>query len=261
MTVSVANTANTNTFDYWRNRTNELAYSMSTYAVTAGGSNSAVGDAAITGTFTANGLVLLNDGVRIGNSSVNAEINVSTIFIGNSSVNATITGSSFTFGGTVYSGNVTTYFVANSSIVKIANSTSNVAMTIPTSAQVSNGQYYLAANGNWTLIQQINPISNTKTLIGTSSQDIDNFAKATYVSAEYLVYVKDNVANNRSVSKILVAHDGGTSNSQAYLTEYGVMNTNSAMGVFGAYTNTTHTILQFTPVSPSVTINFTRLVT
>ena len=41
MTVTVANTANTNTFDYWRNRTNELAYAMSTYAVTAGGSNTA----------------------------------------------------------------------------------------------------------------------------------------------------------------------------------------------------------------------------
>ena len=41
MTVTVANTGNTNTFDYWRNRTNELAYAMTTYVVTAGGSNTA----------------------------------------------------------------------------------------------------------------------------------------------------------------------------------------------------------------------------
>jgi len=67
MTVTVANTANTNTFDYWRNRTNELAYAMSTYAVTAGGTNTAVGNAAISGNFNANS-------ISIGNSSVNVAI-------------------------------------------------------------------------------------------------------------------------------------------------------------------------------------------
>ena len=91
MTVTVANTSNTNTFDYWRNRTNELAYAMTTYAVTAGSSNAAVGNAAITGNFNAN-----------------------TITVGNSSVNT---------------------------LIRTANS-----------YQVANGQYFLNANGNWTLI-------------------------------------------------------------------------------------------------------------
>mgnify|MGYP006268072437 CR=1 FL=1 len=67
MTVIVANTANTNTFDYWRNRTNELAYAMTTYAVTAGGSNAAVGDAAVTGR-------LISNTVSVGNASVNVVI-------------------------------------------------------------------------------------------------------------------------------------------------------------------------------------------
>ena len=91
MTVTVANTSNTNTFDYWRNRTNELAYAMTTYAVTAGSSNAAVGNAAITGNFNANTL-------RIGNSTINTSI-------------------------------------------RTANST-----------QQSNGQYFLNANGLWSLI-------------------------------------------------------------------------------------------------------------
>ena len=260
MTVTVANTGNTNTFDYWRNRTNELAYAMTTYAVTAGGSNTAAGNAAITGTFTANVLVV-NTGINIGNSTVNAVVNTSTLFVGNSSVNATLTGENLTIKIGVYAGNSSANIVANTTNLKIANSTSNIAVTIPTSAQVSNGQYYLASNGNWTLIQQINPISNNKSLVGTSAQDVDSFAKATYFAAEYLVYVKDNVANNRSVSKLVVLHDGGTSTSNAFVTEYAAMNTNTAMGVFGVYTNTTHTILQYTPVSPSVTLNYTRLVT
>jgi hypothetical protein len=66
MTVTVANTANTNTFDYWRNRTNELASAMTTKAVTVD-SNTATGNAAITGNFNANTIV-------IGNSTVNVAI-------------------------------------------------------------------------------------------------------------------------------------------------------------------------------------------
>jgi hypothetical protein len=34
MTITISNTANTNTFDYWRNRTNELAHSMSNFVMT-----------------------------------------------------------------------------------------------------------------------------------------------------------------------------------------------------------------------------------
>lgn len=260
MTVTVANTANTNTFDYWRNRTNELAYAMSTYAVTAGGSNTAAGNAAITGTFTANTLVV-NSGIAIGNSSVNAVVNTSTLFVGNSSVNATLTGQTLTIGTGVYVGNTTANLVANTTAVKLSNSTSNIALTIPSSAKVSNGQYYLSANGDWTLIEIVNPVSNNKTLSGTSAQDVDSFVKASFFAAEYLVYIKDNVANNRSVSKLVVLHDGGTTTSNAFVTEYATMNTNSALGVFGAYTNATHTILQYTPTSSSVTLNYTRLVT
>jgi hypothetical protein len=53
MTITVANTNTTNTFDYWRNRTNELAVAMSSNAVTVGGSV-AVGNAVVNGSITAN---------------------------------------------------------------------------------------------------------------------------------------------------------------------------------------------------------------
>jgi len=59
MTAAVQNTTTTNTFDFWRNRTNELAFAMSTLAVTVN-SNTAVGNAAITGSFTANSLNVSN---------------------------------------------------------------------------------------------------------------------------------------------------------------------------------------------------------
>ena len=52
MTVTVANTANTNVVSYFRTRVNELAYAMTTMAVTVN-SNGAVGNATVNGTVTA----------------------------------------------------------------------------------------------------------------------------------------------------------------------------------------------------------------
>jgi hypothetical protein len=63
MTITVANTSNTNTFEYWVNRTNELADAMTNKVVTVD-SNSAVGDAAVTGNFYATT-------IKVGNSTVN----------------------------------------------------------------------------------------------------------------------------------------------------------------------------------------------
>lgn len=59
MTVTVANTANTNTFDFWRNRTNDLAHAMSTKVVTVD-SNTATGNASVNGTITATSFVISN---------------------------------------------------------------------------------------------------------------------------------------------------------------------------------------------------------
>ena len=39
MTIAVANTSNTNTFEYWLNRTNELADAMSNKVITVNSNN------------------------------------------------------------------------------------------------------------------------------------------------------------------------------------------------------------------------------
>lgn len=59
MTIAVANVANTNTFDYWRVRTNELAYAMSNYTITTD-SNTVNGNAAVNGYITATGFIVSN---------------------------------------------------------------------------------------------------------------------------------------------------------------------------------------------------------
>lgn len=193
MTVTVANTSNTNTFDYWRNRTNELAYAMTTYAVTAGSSNAAVGNAAITGNFNAN-----------------------TITVGNSTVNTVI-----------YTANTT---------------------------QQSNGQYFLNANGSWSLIGAPVYTSNASTT-GTSAQLVDFYDFSTYGAVEYMINVTDNNANNRLATKILTVTDTGA----VWTTEYATMATNTSnMGIFSANANSSHVRLYFTPVSGNTTVKFIR---
>lgn len=72
MTVTVQQVSNTNTFEFWLNRTNELASAMTNVVVTTN-SNTAVGDAAITGTYTSN--ALFSNTISVGNSSVNTSFN------------------------------------------------------------------------------------------------------------------------------------------------------------------------------------------
>lgn len=71
MTVQIQQVANTNTFNFWLTRTNELADVISTKAVTVS-SNAAVGNAAIVGTFTANNLVAQT-------STVSAELTINKL--------------------------------------------------------------------------------------------------------------------------------------------------------------------------------------
>jgi hypothetical protein len=61
MTFTVANTEVTNTFDYWRSRTNELAYNLTNTVVTVGGN-------------TANGIAVITGTVIVNNSAANAII-------------------------------------------------------------------------------------------------------------------------------------------------------------------------------------------
>lgn len=89
MTITVANTANTNTWEYLINRLNELSHAMTTYTVTTD-SNTASGNAAISGSFSSNA-VSVTQFVYVGNSTANITItapNTTQISNGNFVLNA-----------------------------------------------------------------------------------------------------------------------------------------------------------------------------
>jgi hypothetical protein len=192
MTVSVQQVSNTNTFDFWKNRTNELANAMSTVAVTTN-SNTAVGNAAISGTFTAN-------------------------------------------------------------VLSVSNSTVNTSISVPSSAQKSSGEFYLNANGSWSQI--ITPIElGNVTTNGTSSQLMDSFSTSAFNGAEYLVHIKNNVANGFQITKLLTVYDA----NNAYVTEYGMIYTNNSLGTFSANSNTSHVRVYVVPTSSNISINFSKV--
>lgn len=174
MTISVQNTNVTNTFDFWRNRTNEMANYLSTCVITTDANSSTVtttGNAAITGTFTASNFL------------------------------------------------------------------------------VSNSQGTFSLQGSVTGTYQTNSAQLNNSVI------IDYVPFANFSSAEYIVKVTDNTANNYYSSKTLVTHDFGTS----YSTEYAILVTNNIIGAFSTSTNSTHVIMSFTPSSSNTTINYYRL--
>lgn len=82
MAITVANTEITNNFEFWRTRTNELAYAMSSNVVTTGATTP--GSAGVTQNFIANQHIS-------GTGTTNATMNTSSVFITNSTSSITLT--------------------------------------------------------------------------------------------------------------------------------------------------------------------------
>lgn len=92
--------------------------------------------------------------------------------------------------------------------------------------------------------------------IGTSAQIIDYWDKFVYRSADYTLTIQDDNANAFQASRLLVLHDGGSTN--AYYSHYAVMWSNTSQGDFSANANSTHIKIYLTPTSANATIRATR---
>jgi len=213
----------------------------------------------------------------IGNSSVNTTINSTCVTISNSTANIIITNPSaaqissgsyfYNANGTwslivgtinttsIALGNTTVNTIANSIMLAISNQNANIQLAVPTTTQISNGQYWYNANSTWAIVTIPGVNNNTSNTTGTTAQLIDSYNTAIYTSADYLISINDNNANNHYTTKILVGYD----TTNAYMIDYGGITTNSAMGVFTANANSTFVKLYFTPVSTNTTIKWFRV--
>lgn len=261
--LQIQNTTTTSTFDFWRNRTNEMAIAFSNCVVTTdanASSTTATGNAGITGTFTAaNGFVSSNTGsYYVGNSTANGFLTPLQFKVGNTSANVSIGSNVVSLSNNVLiiSSNTSTNVVANSTAVKLSNSTSNVTITVPTSAQYTDGGYYLNANGSWIYIgvgSLINQGSNTT--ISSAGKLVDTYPIASFRAAEYTITVVDNSSNSRIMaSKLMTLHDG----NEAYMTEYAQIVPNTNIGHFTIDLSGSTVRLFFNPSVSQVTVKFVR---
>ncbi len=229
----------TDTFEQLVTQVNLAINCISNRVVTANGDAngaSTTGNTFIYGIAGANTLVAWNS-IRGGNVQVsntlwlssNLAMNTNVFWLGNSTVNAVVNSISFT----------------------LANSTVTFTIPKPTAAQVSDGNYFLNANGSYTLA---GGDDSTTTTTGISAQLIDSYLVATYRAAEYVVTVKDNNNNGHQISKLLTIWDG----SDGLVSEYGVVQSNGNQGTFTANANSTAVRVYITPGSTNATIRLIK---
>lgn len=183
MTVTIANVALTNTFDFWRGQTNILADTMTNKVVTTA-SNSAAGNAAVRGTFQSSillanaigGAATVYSNDTINTTSANLTVTsglvvannvwgTGTLSIGNTTVNTAITSTTLTTTGAISGGSlaiagaitgVTTITSNASGHFKSGNATVN-------STANATGFYVNNASGTATITPAAITVSGTVT--------------------------------------------------------------------------------------------------
>lgn len=142
--------------------------------------------------------------------------------------------------------------------LSISNGTSNTAtlnasaLVVPM-ANVVNAeiQYFTQSNLSFA---NCNITEVDLTTTGVAAVNLDSWAIGSYRSAEYVIQVTDNAANNHQVSKLIVTHDG----SNALWDEYALLTTNGTIMTFSGVTNSTTLSIQGTPSSSNTTVRAVR---
>lgn len=276
----------TNRFRDWVTKTNDAITVLRNQSVTV--TNTATGDTVtgngfVTGTL---GAVTLTAGTLRGgtvNSAANLAIttntNITAAYVNVTS--NTYLYSNSTIAAAIFAGNSTatnttfnsTYYNVNSNLALIG-----VLHSVTGNVNVDGGTLYVDSlnnriglgtatpNSTLTIVGNAvmtgtlsNPFStmysNSATANSTAQVAIDTFPSATYRSGKYTLSITDNVnASTYQTSEVLVMHDG----TNAYLTEYAVLRSNSTVATLAADISGGNVRLLMTPVSTNNTVKFTR---
>lgn len=261
----------TDTFQTWVDITNEIVDFCNTEAVSVNSTGTFVtGDGYVNGHFGSNlfstGILrggnnstlavltietntyITGSRLYLGNSTVNSSINSLSVSWANSTLTSNIGASGASFGNSVINTtaiSVGSNVVLNTSSVAVGNSTVNTV--------VNSSSIDLNSSVNYTSFT-----TNTNSLGGNFI--VDSFPSSTFRGGQYTISVKDTStgANAYQVSQLLVTHV----TDNAYVTEYGIVTTNSALGSLGTFSanaNSTHVKLNFVPSVANTTVKGSRL--
>jgi len=271
MAKTVANVAiATDTFAGWVGKTNilldALTYEIVTCDDTSGGANTS-GNGNVIGILSANifSTPLLRGGAA-GNTA-----NVSSLIIGisNSSIssNVTITGyvanaiaNTLNITSNTNIGSGTQDLIVNASDVVINADTLDISLTSNLVVNTS-----LTITGNTTVNSAITFESKAQILVKTTTLTfpdtatqnlVDSFAIADFVGAKYTVSVTDqNNSNNKAMTELSVVY--GFSN--AHMTEYGTIYSNTQFATFAINATATHVRLYANSATSSALFKIHRV--
>jgi hypothetical protein len=155
--------------------------------------------------------------------------------------------------GTIYSVNdvsgIPSIEVLDTGLIKLGQYNGNILLGTAT----DNGLDKLQVNGSIALSNKTRMSAVTYTTTTTSQVAIDTFASATYRTAKYVVQLSSG--SNYQSSELLVVHNGTT----AYVSQFGVVNTNTDLGAFDVSLASGTVSLLLTPVNASTTVVMHRI--
>jgi len=138
-------------------------------------------------------------------TSNNLTVNAPTTFGNTVTLNANLTTNN-----TVLVGNSTVKVTLTPSSIAVANSTSNINITVPSTAAISNGSFYLNANGSYVSIASLVAAGGANTQVQfNSSGTMGASAAFTYNSTTGILTVSNTVSTN-TVSTVNLGSNTGT---------------------------------------------------
>lgn len=260
----------TDTFQTWVDITNEIVDFCNTEVVSVNSTGTYVtGDGFVNGHFGSN--LFSTATLRGGNTGTLAVLTIETntfitgarLYIGNSTVNSVMNSVSVSWSNSTLTANIGGGGASfgNSFINTIAIGV-GANVTINTSSLfVGNSTVNTVVNSSSLNINDVNHTSfTTNTNSSGSNFVVDSFNLSTFRAGQYTISIKDTStsANAYQVSQLLVTHV----TDNAYVTEYGIITTNSSvgtLGVFSANANTTHVKLNFVPSVANTTVKGSRI--
>jgi hypothetical protein len=132
-------------------------------------------------------------------------------------------------------------FTPNSSL-SVQHNVSTIQVSISNTSSVGVGT---STTNNSSLSSNYVSIASSTSPIQNIISSYDN---QIYNSSYYIVSVEDTTNNTYQVSEVLVVDDYG-SYGNAYITEFGIIETNSSLGTISAEISGTNTVLYFTPIA------------
>lgn len=271
MAKSVANVSiTTDTFAGWLAKTNILLHELSTEIVTVSdgtsGSNT-TGNGSVIGILAANTLSAnLIRGGGVGNTA-----NIASLSIGfaNSTVSSNITVAGYTTNVSSNNLNITSNTVLGTGTQNVSISTANLTISTNTLAITSTSNTGLTTptlnlsgdltlNNFVTFNSKVNLLAKTSSISfpsNTTSNTVDSFSISEYTGAKYMINITDDSnANNKAYTEISVIY--GFSN--AHMTEYGTIYSNTQFMTFSASANGSHVILSANSSAANATFRVYR---